>query len=178
MRKMLDTLLLDKVLQELGHIAQGPGHIYLTGGACALLLGWRQSTVDIALKLDPEPKGIFEGIRNLKQRLDVNIELASPSDFIPELPNWRERSVFINTYSRVSFYHYDFYSQALSKIERGHDRDLKDVEQMCKLNLIQKSELLDYFNKISPQILRYPSLDETIFKQRVLDFINIKELDS
>ena len=57
----------------------------------------------------------------------MNIELAAPDQFIPELPEWRDRSQFIESIGKVDFYHYDFYSQALAKLERGHDRDLKDV---------------------------------------------------
>ena len=63
----------------------------------------------------------------LKDRLDVNIELASPDDFIPALPGWQERSTFIAQVGKVTFLHYDFYAQALAKIERGHDFDLSDV---------------------------------------------------
>lgn len=44
-------------------------------------------TIDVDLKADPEPSGFFEAIAILKDELSVNIELANPSDFIPELPN-------------------------------------------------------------------------------------------
>ena len=30
----------------------------------------------------------------------------------------------------MTFLHYDLYAQALSKLERGHDRDLLDVDEM------------------------------------------------
>lgn len=171
MRKTLDINLLQDVLLELGRLARGPGKVYLTGGACALLFGWRESTIDLDLRLDPEPKGVFEGIRDLKRKMDVNIELASPSDFIPELPGWRDRSVFIGAYGKVSFYHYDFYAQALSKIERGHDRDLHDVRKMLADGLIDLSRLLPLFAEIEANIIRYPSLDEDAFKQRIVDFV-------
>lgn len=172
MRKTLDKVLLDEVLKELGRLARGPGKVYLTGGACALIYGWRESTVDLDLRLDPEPRGVFEGIRTLKQCMDVNIELASPSDFIPEVPGWRERSVFISTHGQVSFFHYDFYAQALAKLERGHGRDLHDVEKMCADGLVERQALLDYFEQIAPNLMRYPALDEDGFRGRVESFIN------
>ena len=98
------------------------GRIYLVGGASAVLLGWRAMTVDVDLKLDPEPIGAFEAIAELKDSLDINIELAAPDQFIPALPGWRERSPFVARHGRVAFHHYDFYGQALGKIERGHRR--------------------------------------------------------
>jgi len=53
-----------------------------------------------------------------------------PPDFIPELPGWRERSRFAFTEGKVDVYHFDAYSQALAKLERGLERDLLDVRAM------------------------------------------------
>ena len=172
MRKSLNKTLLGEALVQLGRLSQGPGRIYLTGGACALMLGWRESTVDLDLRLDPEPSGVFEGIRQLKQRLNINIELASPSDFIPELPGWRDRSVFVTASAQVSFYHYDFYAQALAKIERGHARDLHDVHMMCADGLVQPRQLLELFAAIVPHLVTYPALDEEGFRHRVHSFVD------
>lgn len=61
-------------MQALGREAQGSGCIYFTGGASALLIGWRSSTVDIAIRLDPEPPGIFQAIAKIKQELNLNLE--------------------------------------------------------------------------------------------------------
>ena len=70
----------------------------------AVLMGWRETTLDMDIKLDPEPRGIFEQIPRIKDELDVNIELAAPDQFIPELPRWRERSQFIDKFGQVEFY--------------------------------------------------------------------------
>jgi hypothetical protein len=69
MPKPVDPVRLDRLLAELGQRACGPGRICLTGGATALLYRWRQSTVDVGLKLDPEPEAIFEAIAQLKEEL-------------------------------------------------------------------------------------------------------------
>mgnify|MGYP001603166300 CR=1 FL=1 len=95
MRTPADATKIQRFLRELGTRARGPGRVYLAGGATALLHGWRASTADVDLKLDPEPAGVFEAIARLKDELDLNVELASPDDFIPPAPDWRERSVFI-----------------------------------------------------------------------------------
>ena len=45
-------------MQELAAAARSPGNVYFTGGATALLLGFRDQTIDIDLKLDPERCGV------------------------------------------------------------------------------------------------------------------------
>ena len=85
-------------MERLGELARGPGQIFLTGGASAVLFGWREMTVDVDLKMLPEPAGVFEAIATLKDELNINVELASPDLFIPELPEWRERSKRIATF--------------------------------------------------------------------------------
>ena len=127
-------------------------------------------TVDVDLKADPEPSGFFEAIATLKDELSVNIELACPSDFIPELPNWRERSRFIARHGLIDFYHYDIYSQALSKLERGHSRDLTDVQAMLRADLVRRDLLLELFLDIEPKLIRYPSLDPKSFRTVVEEF--------
>lgn len=128
-------------------------------GATAVLVGWRNSTIDVDLKFEPHSDELFRSLPKRKEQLQINVELASPDDFIPQLPGWEERSKFIETLGKVSFYHYDFYSQAIAKIERGHDHDLKDVEAMIAKGLVDRPKLLELFLQIEPQLYRYPAVD-------------------
>ncbi len=171
MRIDIQAHALMNLLKELGKHAKSPGRIYLTGGATAVLLGFRSSTVDLDLKLTPEPAGIFDTIRVIKDTLHVNIELASPDDFIPALPDWEKRSLYIDTFNNVDFYHYDFYAQALAKIERGHGRDIQDVRSLLDGGYIQKETLLRLFESIVLQLNRYPALSETGFRKKVEAFL-------
>jgi hypothetical protein len=170
MRPPIQLQKLETLMAAMGRRVKSAGRIYLTGGATALLHGWRHMTVDVDLKADPEPAGFFEAIALLKDELAVNIELASPSDFIPELPNWRERSLFIARHGLTDFYHYDPYSQALSKLERGHTRDLTDVDAMLHDDLIRRDLLFQLFLNIEPMLIRYPSLDPKTFRTVVAEF--------
>lgn len=170
---MGDPIDIHKLLEfmaSMGRQTQGQGNVYLTGGATALLHGWRAMTIDVDLKADPEPSQFFEAIATLKDKLLINIELASPSDFIPELPGWRDRSIFIASHGQLNFYHYDPYSQALSKLERSHSRDLIDVEAMLRDGLITKSRLLELFSVIESDLIRYPGLDPSSFRNTVEHF--------
>jgi hypothetical protein len=164
----------DKLLQfleRLGASARAPGTCFITGGGSALLLGWRDTTIDLDLKFDPEPAGVFDAIPGLKRALRINVELAAPSDFLPPLGQWRERSRFIGKFGLLEVYHYDFLSQALSKLERGHAKDLLDVTEMLRRKLVTPQALLDHAEAIRPQLKRYPAVDEESFVRRVKEFV-------
>lgn len=170
MRSATDAAKVEAFMAALGKSVKGSGRIYLTGGATALLHGWRASTIDVDLKADPEPPGFFEAIARLKDELDVNVELASPDQFIPELPGWRERSPFIARHGLAEFYHYDLYAQALAKLQRGHERDLADVEAMVKHGLVAVAKLQELFHLIEPGLIRYPGITATAFREAVTQF--------
>jgi hypothetical protein len=170
MRSETDLARLNSFMVALGEQVRGGGRIYLTGGATALLHGWRAMTIDIDLKADPEPPGLFEALAVLKEQLDINVELASPDDFIPPIPGWRERSLFIARHGSLEFFHYDPYGQALSKLQRRHDRDLQDVRSMLRAQLIARDRLREMFTLIKPQLIRYPAIDPASFEAAVLEF--------
>ena len=66
MRRETTPAKLEQFMSALGRRVRGPGIIYLTGGATALLHRWRTITIDIDIKPDPEPVGIFDGYRRPK----------------------------------------------------------------------------------------------------------------
>ena len=172
MRAETNLAKLHAFMRALGSAASGPGRVYLTGGASALLYQWRPTTIDIDIKATPEPPGFFEAIVQIKEQLDVNVELAAPDQFIPELPSWQQRSVFIGKFGHIEFYHYDFYSQALAKLERGHSRDKTDVKSMLSLGLIRLARLQELFDEIEPKLLRYPAITPSAFRSAVAEFCN------
>ena len=170
MRSKTDKQRVQSFMSLLGRRVRGSGRVYLAGGTTAVLHGWREMTIDIDLKVDPEPPGFFEAIAVLKDELDINVELASPDDFIPALPGWRERSLFIARHGEVDFFHYDPYGQALAKLQRRHDRDLADVNALLRLGLITPERLRELFLAIEPELIRYPAIDATSFRSTVLEY--------
>jgi hypothetical protein len=167
MRQQVDSTRIGEFIRALANAARSEGRVYLVGGASAVLLGWRDSTIDIDLKIIPESDELLRSLPALKERLHLNIEIASPDHFIPELPGWKERSMFIQQEGKLAFFHYDFYAQALAKIERGHAFDLKDVHEMFKRGLIEPARLRELFGAIEDQIYRYPALDAPFFRKAV-----------
>jgi hypothetical protein len=152
-------------MRELGNEAAADVRLYFTGGATAVLFGWRPSTIDVDLKLEPDSDPLLRAFPRIKNDLEVNIELASPDQFIPELPGWQERSAFIAREGRLSFYHYDFYAQALAKISRGHSQDRLDVRNMLERKLVDPLRLRQCFEEIEPRLYRYPAIDPAAFRR-------------
>ncbi len=168
MRDLADQARVRELLRALGAAARSPCRAFLTGGATAVLLGWRPTTIDVDLKLVPEDDDLLRAIARLKDTLAINVELAAPSDFIPELPGWEDRSLFVRQEGQLAVLHYDPYSQALAKIERGHAQDVADVAEMLRRGLVAPDLLRQLYERIEPQMYRYPALDSAAFR-RALD---------
>jgi hypothetical protein len=115
----------------------------------------------------PDRDEILRAIPELKEDLQVNVELASPPDFIPPVPGWEERSLLIARKGQVDWFHFAPYSQALAKIERDHVHDRTDVEPLKRAGLVDPAELRRHFEAIRPQLHRYPALNEAAFARRV-----------
>jgi hypothetical protein len=110
-------------------------------------------------EVEPERDEVFRALPALKERLEINVELASPDGFLPELPGWRERSPYVAREGLVTVRHYDLYAQALAKVERGHARDLADVEAMLDRGLVEPARLKELFAAIEPFLHRFPAVD-------------------
>jgi hypothetical protein len=67
-------------------------------------------------RFEPDDDVLLRALPELKERLDVNIELVSPGDFIPAVPGWRDRSPFVCRVDTIDVHHLDPYSQALAKV--------------------------------------------------------------
>jgi hypothetical protein len=167
MRPPVDEAKIRELARRLGRVARGRVRIYLTGGATAVLEGWRGSTVDVDVRFDPEADELLRELPALKERLGLSIELASPPDFIPELPGWRERSPLLFSEGNVDVHHFDLYSQALAKIERGFALDREDVRTMIERGLVGRERLLELYEAIEPELYRYPAVEPAAFRGEV-----------
>ena len=159
MREPADANRIRQLAVELGRAAPPGTRLYLTGGATAVLEGWRGSTIAVDVRVEPESEEILRAIAELKERLAINVELASPADFLPELPGWRERARFRFREGALEVYDFDLYSQALAKIERGFDLDLEDVRAMLDSGLVEPRRLRELFEQIEDQLYLFPAID-------------------
>ncbi len=154
-------------MREFGRAAPVEGRVYLTGGSTAVLKGWRDSTIDVDIKLIPDRDELLQVIPRLKRELDLNIELASPTDFIPVVPGWEERSPLIRVEEKLAFHHFDPVAQALSKAERGHEQDLRDIRELVAMGLVDPADARAHFAKIEPLLYRFPAIDPASFRDAV-----------
>lgn len=138
MREMTSAEKIRAFMRAVGRDAEKSARIYFVGGASAVLLGWRQATLDVDIRIEADSDTVFRCLPKVKEALSLNVELASPTDFIPELPGWRDRCVFVAREGMVDFFHYDFYAQAL-----------------------------ELFAVIEPELFRYPALDPASFRASV-----------
>ncbi len=167
MRKLADAEAIRGFMRALARAARRPARIYFTGGATAVLAGWRPSTIDIDLKIVPDDDALLRAIPELKERLQVNVELASPDDFVPVPAGWEDRSRFVAQEGPLTFLDFDLVAQALAKIERGHAQDHEDVRTMIARQLVSPQAIRDAFTQIEPHLYRYPAIDPASFKTAV-----------
>ncbi len=122
MREPVDAERIRRFMRSLGAAAREEADVYFTGGATAVLVGWRPTTIDVDVKLVPESDSVLRALPQIKEELRVNVELASPADFIPVPRGWEARSISIGREGALSFHHFDPCVQALAKLERAHTR--------------------------------------------------------
>ena len=167
MRELADAERIRSFMRALGHEADQDGDSYFTDGATAVLIAWRVSTIDVDLSLVPESDRVLRALPRIKDELAINVELASPADFIPVPAGREDRSVFTAWEGRLSFHHFDLHAQALAKVERAHRQDLEDVRALVERGLVIPERALQYFEQIEPELYRYPAIDPAAFQRRV-----------
>lgn len=159
MRRELTGEALRELMSELARTApRGESfRVYLVGGGTAVLAGWRSATIDADLCADRDE--VFRDIQGIKERLQLNIELARPEDFVPALRGSAERHRFIERVGSIDFYHYDPYAQLLSKVVRGFRKDLLDAERFVQSGWVDIRRFRDLVEAIPESAYsRYPNL--------------------
>ncbi|MBA2347123.1 MAG: hypothetical protein H0V81_02410 [Solirubrobacterales bacterium] len=159
MRRDADADRVRAFVRELARRTSIPARVYLVGGTSAVIEGWRATTLDIDVRIEPEDDALLRELPRLKQLLDVNVELASPLDFLPALPGWQDRSPFLFRERQIDVFHFDFYAQALAKLERGFDQDRTDVRAMMDAGHVERTRLLDLYDRVEDALFRFPSVD-------------------
>lgn len=164
MRERADAERIRLFMRAAGAASTRQGICYLAGGATAVLVGWRATTIDVDIALEPEQDDLLRALPRIKSDLSINVELASPRDFIPLPRDWQARSISVTREGTLGFAHFDPYSQTLAKLERGHAQDLEDVEAMLRLGLVDPARLRELFAEIESELYRFPAIDPVRFR--------------
>lgn len=156
-------------MKFVGRMLKKNATLYLTGGATAILYDFREGTIDIDIAGDMDE--LFVHIPKLKERLQMNIEMAKPSDFVPSLPGEKGRHVLIGLFGQVTFMHFDPYAQAFSKIVRGHLTDITDVKALRTSGLVDMEKLSAMVKQLPDSAFaRYPRLHRSAVEAAVESF--------
>ncbi len=152
-RLPVDRQRIELFLKKLGDRFRRPGRVYLVGGTTMVLEGFRRQSLDIDITYEVSPDdhtAFIQAIRMLKDELGINVEESSPGDFIPLPSGYRERSRFVARYGQLDVFHFDLYSTALSKIERGTAEDFSDIVALLQSGQIEMTILETCFAEILP----------------------------
>lgn len=163
---------IEQFLVQVGRTRQS-GRLYITGGAALVHRGIRPGqTLDIDIQITIDPGNLISEIARLKQKMNINIEFSSPGDFMPLPTQWEARSAFIKRYDQVDVFYFDWYSIALSKLQRANRQDVVDVQLLVQQGFIDVTELdrlfQDVLNKVGqpPYDRLFPNLSQQQFSQR------------
>jgi hypothetical protein len=154
-RPEVDRGRIEEFLRELGRAHRGPARLYLVGGTTMVYEGLRRTTVDIDLGIEVDPaqhSSLMSAVARLKDRLGINVEEASPGDFIPLPAGWRDRSPYVGRFGQTDVFHFDPVSMALSKLGRGYEQDLEDVRALLAAGLLTADALEVGWQEIAPQL--------------------------
>ena len=170
MRPNVDKKAIESFLQRLGRTFRKPGRLYLVGGAALVHAGVRPGfTQDIDIQVGEANEGdLIISIQRLIQQMQINIEFASPKDFIPLPSQWETHAQYVGRYGQIEVFYFDFYSIALSKIERGTTRDIEDVKLLVQQQRIDLDELDATYQEVLAQLGkgRYPKITPERFAER------------
>lgn len=151
----VDRSRIDLFLRELGRRFRHPARLYLVGGTTLVYESLRGATLDVdfAVEVDPAYHGDFmRTISVLKDQLPINAEEASPAGFIPLPTGWQGRSPFVGRYGQVEVFHFDPVSTALSKLARGFEEDLRDVQLLLSRGLVARLDLQEGWASIAGRL--------------------------
>ena len=145
------SLALEQLLQRIGERAPHPAVLYLLGGSALCLLGSPRETLDVDYSIEGASPKFEQILKELASELHLDLELVPLNEFVPLPSEAERRRRFVGRYGMVDVYIFDLYSIALSKIARGFESDLEDVEFLLREKLIDWKELEGYFDDVLPR---------------------------
>lgn len=168
-RKRITKEIIQSFMKSVGKVLKKRATLYLTGGSTAILYGFREGTIDIDIAGDMDE--LFSHISKMKERLQINIEMAKPTDFVPSLKDEKNRHILIGTFGKATFMHFDPYALAFSKIVRGHATDIADAKALMTSKLVDAKKLCAMVKRLSDHdFAKYPRLNRPAIEAAIESF--------
>ncbi len=158
------TKVLLTFFQRFGEQITEPVTIYLLGGSALCLLGSPRETLDVDYSIENAAPAIEEMLARLARELKLDLEQVPLVEFIPLPDGAGSRHRFVGRFGNLEVYIFDPYSIALSKIARGFDSDLEDVEFLIDRKLITWEALTEHYQSIFPRA-KNADIDPREFQQ-------------
>ena len=76
--------------------------------------------------------------------------------------------MFVAREGQLTFCHFELVAQALAKLARAHAQDLEDIDALLERELVDPAAALEYFERIEPELYRFPAIDPQSFRRRVV----------
>ena len=105
MRALADADRIRRFMTALAAESREDGRVYFTGGATAVLLAWRDSTIDVDLRLVPEQDLLLRAIPRLKEVLQLNVELDPAQRGVAERHVDRDGDIIVVAWTAVLLAH-------------------------------------------------------------------------
>ncbi|MCG3135482.1 MAG: hypothetical protein HMLKMBBP_03138 [Planctomycetes bacterium] len=155
-RGRVDAARLDAFLSALGTEWRRPARVVIGGGASMIRRGLRDATLDVDIEYEVAPDDdtpFLAALAKLKESVPVNLELASPGDFIPLPEGSADRNEWIARFGAVDVYLCDPVALAVSKLARGHDRDLDDVRALVTAGALTVAALTAAVDDVAARLV-------------------------
>lgn len=168
--KSVSNKIIRDFLERLGARYPKPATLHLLGGSALILLGSARETLDIDYVGDDIHKDDFQiVIEAVAKELGLDAEPVPIERFVPLPEGSEQRGIHIGKFGTVDVFVFDPYSIALSKLDRGSDRDLDDLVFLIQRGQIKQEE----FERILSDAL--PHADKFDFNPEILD--HLRELN-
>lgn len=129
-------------LAELAARYTRPATLLLLGGGALCLLGSERPTADIDYVGDDlRQNELQQIIDQLAKELQLIIDPVPISQFVPIPADADRRRIPVGRFGEIAVYVLDPYVIALSKLDRGFESDLEDVQFLLRRNLISLDQL-------------------------------------
>jgi hypothetical protein len=156
--------ILQNFFQRFGEQITCPATIYLPGGSALCLLGSSRETLDVDYSMESTVPEIEQILERLASELRLDLEYVPLKEFIPLPEDAELRHQFVGRYGNLEVYIFDPYSIALSKIARGFESDIEDVEFLINQKLITWEVLTKHYQSVLPRA-RNVDIDPREFQQ-------------
>jgi hypothetical protein len=153
----MDSLASAEIIDFLNRLSQRNPYsaiVYLLGGGAMCLMGSPRRTLDIDYNIKASPEEtqkLTETIQTLADEMKLELEYVPIEEFIPLPRDAISRHRRIGQFGNLTVYVFDPYSIALSKLARGFEADLQDIQFLLKKEIISLDELEILVDEALPQ---------------------------